>query len=204
MKKYGEDRITHSFINYDKEFNTLSFKHQYSDFIKHGIYVLINCGMCKLAMDWRTLIYCVDNGIKYVSIGSGKEMVFDASQKVEIVKEVRDMYASFGIQYFTPSYDSEPEAREVALLQLGIIKRLGIKWSPDTWDYQPDCKQEYMNLFLIEYLCGKPNRFINASTDKNFFKYHEKMSELHRAKREEVKKYVREYIESKNRNKAGA
>jgi len=208
MKKYGKDRITHTFINIDKEFKKLCFKNHFTDFLKYGFYVLINCGLCKLAMDWRTIVYCIDNNIKYVSTGSGKEMVFDPSQNIEIIKEVRDMYASFGIQYFAPGFEIPPNEREKELLRLGIANRLGIKGSAETWDYQPHCTQEYMNLFLIQYVCKKNRKFFSRQLtgsfyipkEERFFEYHKKVCKFHKAKREEVKRYVQEYIDRKNKN----
>jgi len=200
MNKYGESRITHSFINYDREFKILSFKNHLSDFFKYGFYVLINCGVCKLAMDWRTIIYCIDHNIKYVSTGAGKEMAFDPSQDIEVISGVRNLYASFGIQYFTPIFDTAYDQRDVELLKLGIIKRLGIKWSPDTWDYQPHCCQEYMNIFLIGHVCRYNPRTLKL-TDERYLEFHKKMCEFHQAKREEVKRYVQEYIDHKSKNK---
>jgi len=201
MKTYGEDRITQTFINFDKEFKALCFRNHLSDFLKYGFYVLVSCGLCKLAMDWRTIVYCIDNNIKYVSTGSGKEMLFDPSQDIEIIKEVRDMYAFFGIQYFVPGFEIPPNERERALIRLGIAKQM-IKMTSATWDYQPHCTQEYMHKFLMQYVCRKNERFLVAviNTDERFLAYHKKVCEFHKAKREEVKMYVQEYIDRKNKN----
>jgi len=200
IEKYGSDKISHTIINYEKEFKMLCFKNQFSDLFKYGFYVLTNCGLCKLAMDWRTIIYCIDNNIKYVSTGSGKEMVFDPSQDRDIIKGIRELYSAFGIQYLTPGYDVSPSAREEYLFQMGIAKRLRVKWSADTWSLQPRCRYEYMNLFLIQYFCNKKTGLFDTERDEKFLEYRRNMSIFHTIKREEIKQYVKDYIAGKKKN----
>ncbi len=65
---------------------------------------LSTCGFCKLAMHVRTLLYCLDNGIKTVADGSNRNMSFFPAQMPEVVLLVRELYKSFGIEYVTPVF----------------------------------------------------------------------------------------------------
>ena len=193
MNIYGKERISHSIINIDNEFKTLSYGNYLPNLTRYGFFNLMVCGLCKLAMHWRTIIYCLDNGIKYVSDGSGREMLPDQSQNDSVIKEMRAFYKDFGIQYFTPIFDINPEEREQTLYDMGISKTLRMKWSEKTWDLQPFCSQEYLNLLFIQYSCDERYYKIFIKHPK-FLKYRDKMLSFHSSKREEIRGLIKEYI----------
>jgi hypothetical protein len=201
--RYGNEVFSHEIINIDKEFKKLSSKHHFSDFFKYGFYVLLNCGVCKLTMAWRTVIYCLDNGIKYVSDGSGQEMLSDPSQNVLIVKEMRELYQEYGIQYFTPVFDSPCEEREQALFDMGLNPKLRIKWTGDSWNLQPRCSQEEIHSLFFNY-ANKVNiaMKIHDPIDINspvYKHYESRMLGFHEGKRNEIRKYIGEYLKQKQK-----
>jgi len=153
----------------------------------------MTCGLCKLAMHWRTIIYCLDNGIKYVSDGSGKEMYVDPSQHSAVIPEMRKLYKRFGIQYLSPSFDTSPEEREGVLFKMGISERQVIKWTDATWELQPICSQEYLHLLHVQYKCKK-RIFQLRDLQPDYLKYEKRMLDFHKHKREKLVWLIERYI----------
>jgi hypothetical protein len=189
-KMYGPNRINISFMNIDKEFRALCYNNYFSDLMKYGIYNLMNCGLCKLAMHWRTIIYCLDNNIKYVACGANPEIVWDPSQHLPAIQELRNLYESFGIQYFTPAFDTLPDEREKTLYEIGISKYRNVKWTLHSWEIQHTCYQEYLQIMLAKY-ASRPKLFSRGNISRaGDAEYQKKMLEFFKAKMEEVRGYV--------------
>ncbi len=105
--KFGEDKFTHAIIPVDKLFKKVSYENFLINLIKYRFFLLSTCGLCKLAMHIRTLIYCLDNNISYVCDGANQGMYLFPDQMEKVIDETKKMYAFFGINYFNPVFEFE-------------------------------------------------------------------------------------------------
>lgn len=127
-EKFGKDKFTHQIIIIDELFKKISYNNYFRELIKYKFFVLLTCGLCKLAMHWRTIVYCIDNHIEYVCDGSSKEMI-DPSQDAEIIRGMRVLYNEFGIRYFNPVFYAARQIREKTIFDLGISPVQYTKWT---------------------------------------------------------------------------
>ncbi|MEZ4268640.1 MAG: 7-cyano-7-deazaguanine synthase [Myxococcota bacterium] len=122
--KYGADRIHHEIIDITKLFKHVSYERYLQNLRKHKLFLLSTCGLCKLSMHIRTLIYCEDHGIKHVCDGANKGMNLFPAQMVGVLEIMKDLYADFGISYTNPVYDYEPPADKSLVDRegMGVLK----------------------------------------------------------------------------------
>jgi hypothetical protein len=69
--------------------------------------LLSTCGLCKLTKHIRTLIYCLDNGVRHVCDGANQGMYLFPDQMNRVIEETKKMYANFKIEYFNPVFGFE-------------------------------------------------------------------------------------------------
>lgn len=131
-KKYGEDRFIHTYHNVDKLFKYISYENYFNNLIKHGLFNLSTCGLCKLSMHVRTIKYCLDNNIKYVADGANQAMSMEPAQMKSVINELRNMYLHFNINYFNPVFEMAGPADEgfIEKSNLQIIKSSFNNMSP--------------------------------------------------------------------------
>jgi len=131
--KYGKDRFPHAIIPVDKIFKMVSYERFLSNAARHGFFLLSTCGLCKLAMHVRTIVYCIDNGIHHVCDGANQGMHLFPDQMDSVIRETREMYARFGIEYSNPVFDFEgPQDIDFAdRLHFERIPGLGAEKDPD-------------------------------------------------------------------------
>jgi len=106
-EKYGEEKFSHRIIKVDKLFNYLSYERYIRNLVKFRFFLLSTCGLCKLAMHVRTVVYCLENKITHVCDGANQGMRLFPAQMARVIEEIKKMYASFGIEYTTPVFDFE-------------------------------------------------------------------------------------------------
>lgn len=104
-EKFGEDKFIHRIINIDKLFKEVSYSRYIPALAKHGMFLLATCGLCKLAMHLRTLVYCLDNNIAYVCDGANNNMDHASDQIRGFIDELKALYRSYGIEYNAPVYE---------------------------------------------------------------------------------------------------
>jgi hypothetical protein len=105
--RYGEDRFVHDIVPYDGIFRLVSYDRFLKNLFKHGFFLLSTCGLCKVAMHVRALIYCLDHGVKRLCDGANKGMELFPDQQPGVIGMLRRMYAKFGIDYTNPVFDFE-------------------------------------------------------------------------------------------------
>lgn len=108
QEKFGESRFRHTIINIDQLFKHISYESYFSDIRKHGFFPLSVCGLCKLSMHVRTIIYCHDNEIRHVCDGANKGMHLFPDQMKSVIEDLRGLYGRFGIDYTNPVFSYEP------------------------------------------------------------------------------------------------
>ncbi len=112
-QKFGEDRFTHQIIRIDNLSKYIFYERYLRNFIKYRFFLLSTCGLCKLAMHIRSILFCLDNKISNVCDGANKGMYMFPAQMKSVVGEIISMYKEFGINYDTPVFELEnPEGLE--------------------------------------------------------------------------------------------
>lgn len=122
--RFGSDRVRHAILRYDKLFKFTSYENYLENLIRHRFFLLSTCGLCKLAMHIRTIVYCMDHKIPHACDGANKGMELFPAQMDCILKELRALYARFGIHYTNPVFEYEPPEEDQFLEKqnLALIK----------------------------------------------------------------------------------
>ncbi|OUR93730.1 hypothetical protein A9Q84_19910 [Halobacteriovorax marinus] len=105
--KFGAERFVHDILNVDKLFKHISYERYVKNIKEFGFFNLSTCGLCKLSMHVRTIIYCKDNDIKYVADGANQAMSMFPAQMEGVIDELKKMYEHFGIVYFNPVFEMD-------------------------------------------------------------------------------------------------
>lgn len=113
--RYGNERFSHEILPVDAIFHKVSYDRYFTNLFKYGFFLLSTCGLCKLAMHVRVLIYCLEHGVCHVSDGANKGMNLFPDQQPGFIGMIRGMYAKFGIDYSNPVFEFEgPQDSEFA------------------------------------------------------------------------------------------
>jgi len=105
--KFGHSKFDYHKIKINKLTKFVFYERYIHNLRKHGFFLLSICGLCKLAMHMRTLIFCLDNKIGNVSDGANQGMNLFPAQMVNVIEELRSMYAKFGVNYSNPVFKFE-------------------------------------------------------------------------------------------------
>ena len=195
QNKFGMEKFSHRIINIDALFKKVSYNSYVRDLLKYRFFVLLTCGLCKLAMHWQTIIYCLENNIKEVCDGSNQEMGTDPSQNENILKEMKLLYDEFGIVYFNPIFYDAREVREKTVFDLGLSPVQHPKWTRFSWEKQHYCTQEYLFIKFFDYACTNWNgQYVRERANR----YEEKMLEYHREKRNFLREQIYRYLREKD------
>lgn len=108
QSRYGPERVTHEVLRYDALFKHISYENYLMNLLKHRFFLLSTCGLCKLAMHVRTIVYCLDTGARHACDGANKGMELFPAQMDCVLAEIRGLYARFGIDYANPVFDYAP------------------------------------------------------------------------------------------------
>ncbi len=92
---------------------------------------------CKMAMHMRSAVYCMENGLRYMTDGSNEDTNEMVEQMLISLTLIRFFYGNYGVHFGTPVYDIErDESRQ-------LIKKLGLKMGVQVMDrhlcIQPTC-----------------------------------------------------------------
>ena len=124
---------------------------RFRNLLKHGAMTSVPCGSCKLSMHWRTLLYCLENGIRYAADGAvhGNEQFAEQNENV-MMKPLIDFYGEHGITLVHPVWEHGLDT-EAALYDLGITDTPRIKRTRK--DKQVICTQHILfAAFMRKYL----------------------------------------------------
>jgi hypothetical protein len=139
-KKYGKDRFANKLIDIDDLFKKMYTGRQWKDFHRYFMFTLVPCGTCRFAMHIRTIVYCIQNNVKWISDGSNQfyQMVAP-SEMPDILNLVKELYRAYGIQYIiNPAYNKLDADNE--LYEKGIVPEKGLRVNWDTYKkIQPVC-----------------------------------------------------------------
>ena len=104
---FGREKFVHRILEMDALYRKVSLDGYLGNIRKYGFLTLGNCGLCKLAMHLRTLVYCADEGIEWVADGASKHTDYFPAQMAPVIEELKAMYRRFNITYFNPVYDMD-------------------------------------------------------------------------------------------------
>lgn len=106
--KFGQDKFISHIVKIDKLTEYVFYERYLHNLRRHGFFLLSICGLCKLAMHIRTLIFCIDNDIGNVSDGANQGMYLFPEQTETIIEELKQLYNKFGITYNNPVFNYAP------------------------------------------------------------------------------------------------
>lgn len=157
-RRCGEDKVIHRIISIDKLFQSILYgdlTQRMSDIKKYGTYLsACFCGACKLAMHARTVIYNLENGIRFSRDGANKGSV-PFFPDVICKKELKDFYKQFGIDYESPiwEYNGKTLRSDEELFKLGITRRKHLKFPAEIqlFSTQHSCLDGFHHIYVRGY-----------------------------------------------------
>lgn len=164
---FGKDKIVHKFIPIDdlsKKIYTDSYLH---DLKKYKTYLAgCFCLACRQAMNTRTIIYSIENDIKFACDGSNRTS-FGLSQMEWIIKEIKKFYKEYGIEFETPVYDT-PRC-DLELFKLGIsFEKQHILYGGN--NTQGGCHGSNFHIFYLRlYYLPRYGREAHEEMSSNYF-----------------------------------
>ncbi len=146
---YQTSNLKIHFIKIDKFYKEICYENYLDNILKFRLKLLSVCGLCKLAMHWRTIIFCLENKIKNVYDGAHKSSeVFPAQNPDIMMKELKKLYSEFQITYSTPVYDVEN-------VNLELYKKGFVHFNEkQDFGVQPLCIDNLLFSKFVEYYLG--------------------------------------------------
>lgn len=135
----GRDRFVHQFIDNSRLYRMMrkGFIRDYVEYCDNKA-PFIYCLKCKLAMHARSIIYCIENGLRYWADGAIEAQNDRPEMMPPVLKLLEGLYASYGIEFSSPIYyfgSRDDERRE--LLRRGFT--LGLRTGDLHKTVQPLC-----------------------------------------------------------------
>jgi len=132
--------ITHRFLDVGPFYEELSGG--WSDLRRHGVLALAPCGVCKVSMHWRLLLYCLEHGLRHASDGAAAGAEEYAEQNPRILMPALDaFYREFGVEKISPAFRPD-RSNEEALYRRGISESPTVKRTAQ--DDQILCSQQVL------------------------------------------------------------
>lgn len=152
-KRYPSVEFVYAPFGIDKYYEEICYENYLSNLKKHGLKVVSSCGLCNVAMHWKTVLYCLDNRVKELYDGAVAESrTFPSQNKKIMIEGLVKMYKEFGIEYSNPVYDMGSVVED-ELYKLGITASRRIKQTER--DSQPVCIDNLLFArFVDQYLAG--------------------------------------------------
>jgi len=94
---------------------------------KITLFMANECLQCKVAMHIAAIKYCKENNISHLCDGGSIEQLDDGSQLEDVKAIASEIFAQFGIHYFSPALRVSVEERCKALFEAGITDHLDHK-----------------------------------------------------------------------------
>lgn len=164
-RRFGQEKFVHRISNFGHVRNQIYFRDYLPHFPTRDFTRVTFCPACVMAMHIETIIYCLKNGIRYVSDGATIEsgVLKWQTQNPYNMVEMRDFYKMFGLKYLiNPNYylmDSDKE-----LYRLGIIERESVR---KRYHYRRKT-QQYCILIQFQSLCRRLHGRVGNSTASSF------------------------------------
>lgn len=155
--KFGKTRFSHIIIDINKLFKMISYAEYFQSLRKYGLFLLSTCGLCKLSMHVRALIYCLDNDIHFVADGANKHMIYFPDQTGGYINEIKDFYSKFQISYLNPVFDFDCPEKDI-----DWFHKLGVETEVSAGNDKPAKKHTTSQLLFEEGILN----IVNAKAQK--------------------------------------
>lgn len=141
------ERLEHVHLPVDRLFRFLSYERYLGHLRRYRSFMLSVCGLCKLAIHWRALLYCREQGVARIADGAVRSMsAYPAQNERVMLGPMRDLYREHGIQYDNPVFDEDLEVPR-ALYELRYHRRVNIKGTAE--DLQASCTMQRLHAFFL-------------------------------------------------------
>jgi hypothetical protein len=120
------DKFCHSLLSIRELFEFLTVNTLEKDFREYGS-GFIWCLACKIAMHTRSILYNLENGIKWMADGSSGETDEMVEQMPVSVNMIGRFYEQFGIRFHTPVYHLTRKESIAVLEKIGLKRGIRIK-----------------------------------------------------------------------------
>jgi hypothetical protein len=105
---YGSEKFVHEIMDVERLYRHIAYHRYVRNAFRFGFLQMAACGICKLAMHFRALVYALDNEICTVRDGANKGMALEPAQSRPVMEVLRsDLYGKHGIAYENPVYEYE-------------------------------------------------------------------------------------------------
>lgn len=151
LKKYfGEGiNIIHNFVDTGELLCNLVQKNYLKNLLKYKTYNAATfCPSCRLSHHANTILYCLQNDIKFAADGVNELTGFDLFQQGWAVKKIQELYQDFQIDYLTPLLNNDISS-EILLENYNKKNQLESPF----YESQPKCLGggQFHNLYLRCY-----------------------------------------------------
>ena len=113
QEKFGREKFHPHLISVDTLLRHISYDRYLWYVSRHGFFMLSTCGFSSLSWHVRTIVYCLDHGIRHAADGLTRELMHFPGHMDGVLVEIRELYGSFGIAYTNPirNWDVPPDQR---------------------------------------------------------------------------------------------
>lgn len=213
-KLFGKEKFVRKIMDISNIYKLVSYDDYLYNLKKFGLFNLAICGLCKLSMHVRTIIYCLDNNI--INVFDGANKYTGNSLAVDQIKEFIDvinkLYATFGISYIAPVYymkanpeitwqkkfgiekteDFKEQTTGKILKDFNFLKEENIKGTKQDKQMQARCFQQFLQNIALKYY------YLNEKGEQ---KFRNKIEEFFKEKADKMIIYIHEYIEDNKKSK---
>ncbi len=173
-QKFGPDKFCLEIIDVNNAFKRIQYDNYIYYIKKYGPICMSICGLCKLAMHWQTILYCMERSIADVCDGAVKEMsVFPAQNKDIALENTIKLYGDFNINYYNPVYEIGKDV-ERTLYDMQIIPSRKHKLTDA--DKQVVCSQQILFAKFVKYYLSEHSWDEYVSNLHDF--YSEKINDI--------------------------
>ena len=119
--KYGKERFEHRVFSTDALLRRIGYHRYLSTALRHGFFMLSNCGFSSLSWHVRAVLYCLEHGITHAADGVTRELIHFPGHMDAVLSEFRRLYRAFGIEYSNPvrDWDVPPDQQFLDRLIVG-------------------------------------------------------------------------------------
>ncbi len=153
-------RFVHSITEISDLFLRIYNKNYLRNLFRYGtLQMQFPCFSCQACFHINTIIYCLKHDIHDVRDGANTEYEEASPMQIPIVKkEIKKLYADYGITHDSPIYDEHENARsDHQLFALGLRPQENIKDDQEMYEkYQGYCKVMPGSVLFLNYWkrCG--------------------------------------------------
>ncbi len=148
-------KFTHSITEVSSMFQTIYNRRYLRNLMKYGTLQLqFSCFACQACFHINTIIYCRKHNIHDVRDGANTEYEEASPMQIPIVKkEIKKLYADYGITHDSPIYEEHENSRsDHQLFELGLRPKKNIKDDQEMYvKYQGYCRFMPGGVLFLNY-----------------------------------------------------